>query len=246
MDPAEYERMFQVEDVHWWYQGMQEITRAMLDRYIPDGNSQNILDAGCGTGAAMSTYLKKYGVVTGIDISALALSYSRKRNIKFLARGSVLTLPFKSNGFDLVTCFDVLYERAVTNDFTAVNEFFRVLNPGGYILLRLPAYDWLRGQHDITTHTSRRYTAKMTARLLKESGFQLAHITYANMLLFPLAFTRRMFEKIWHAEPGSSDLSVNFGIMNGFFKQILGSEAPIAARFSLPYGLSIIALGRKP
>ncbi len=48
MDPVEYERMYQVEQSHWWYLGMQTITRAMLDRYV-NGSDAQILDAGCGT-----------------------------------------------------------------------------------------------------------------------------------------------------------------------------------------------------
>ena len=45
MDPTEYKRMYQAEQVHWWYLGMQAITRAMLDRYMQNGDMQ-ILDAG--------------------------------------------------------------------------------------------------------------------------------------------------------------------------------------------------------
>ena len=66
MDPTEYERMYQAEQVHWWYLGMQAITRAMLDRYMQNGDMQ-ILDAGCGTGGAMAACLPRYGQVTGCE-----------------------------------------------------------------------------------------------------------------------------------------------------------------------------------
>ena len=63
--------MFEVETAHWWYLGMEKITRAILNQWHPSKPNTSILDAGCGTGAAMSTYLADYGNVTGIDVSPL-------------------------------------------------------------------------------------------------------------------------------------------------------------------------------
>ncbi|NCP86684.1 MAG: hypothetical protein CO094_00785 [Anaerolineae bacterium CG_4_9_14_3_um_filter_57_17] len=148
MEPGEYERMFQVETRHWWYLGMQTITRSLLNRFLAPTASRKILDAGCGTGAAMSTYLAEYGNVTGMDFSPLALKGCQTRNLSWLAQASVTAVPFSAESFDLITSFDVLYERAVASDTLALTEFFRVLRPGGLLLLRLPAYNWLRGQHD--------------------------------------------------------------------------------------------------
>ena len=246
MEPQEYELMFEVETAHWWYLGMEKITRAVLDQWYSVGSKSSILDAGCGTGAAMSTYLADYGHVTGIDVSSLALGFCRKRNLTSLALASVSNIPFPPESFDLITSFDVLYERAVLNDLAALTEFFRVLRPGGLTLLRLPAYDWLRGQHDLTIHTARRYTAPQVARLLRDSGFQPLHVTYANTFLFPLALAKRLLERIFLPAPSSSDLSVNVGMLNGLFKHILASEAFFVSRIGLPFGLSVIALARKP
>jgi SAM-dependent methyltransferase len=247
MEPVEYERMYHAETRHWWYLGMAAITRAILNRYVsPIPSALKILDAGCGTGAAMSAFLFDYGIVTGCDISPLALSFCRARNLTRLARASVMEIPFPADGFDLVTSFDVLYERAVTSDSAALAEFFRVLRPGGFLLLRLPAYNWLRGQHDRAIHTARRYTASQVARLLTSNGFRLAHITYANAFLFPLALAKRLLERAWPPNPDSSDLSIQTGAFNSLFRHILSSEAPLAARTGQPFGLSVIALGQKP
>jgi SAM-dependent methyltransferase len=246
MEPDEYKRMYYAENEHWWYLGMEAITRAVLNRFIPPQQNLKILDAGCGTGAAMSKYLAGYGTVTGFDISPLALNYCRARNLMPLILASVMEIPIQSGHFNLVTSFDVLYECAVTDHSIALDEFFRVLRPGGHLLLRLPAYNWLRGQHDLATHTARRYTVSRVTRLLSDSGFHPLHITYANTFLFPLVAAKRFLERIWLPAPNSSDLSVDVGALNSLFKQILNSEAPLAARGGLPFGLSIIALGQKP
>lgn len=247
MDPLEYERMYHVEDEHWWYRGMEAITRSILSHYVRRQNQNRIeiLDAGCGTGAAMASYLANFGPVTGLDFSPIALRFCVERGLVNLAQASVTEIPFRSEAFDLVTSFDVLYERGVTNDSNALNEFNRVLRPNGFLLLRLPAYDWLRGHHDVTIHTARRYTAAQAAKLLGNSGFQVVHITYANTILFPLAVLKRLSEKLWPPEPESSDLSIKFGAFNKFLKLILSCEAPFATRVNIPFGLSVIVLGQK-
>lgn len=236
--------MYQVEDRHWWYLGMEAITRSFLDRWVHIPNPR-ILDAGCGTGAAMTTYLAEYGEVTGVDLYPQALEFCRKRNAPRLARASVLNLPFAPASFELVTSFDVLYERAVSSEGTALREFFHVLSAGGYILLRLPAYDWLRGQHDERVHTNRRYTKKLVKELLEQSGFSVEHLSYANTFLFPLAVAKRLSERIFPPKDNQSDLSLNAGRFNTILKNILASEAPFVAQTSLPYGLSVFAVGRK-
>jgi ubiquinone/menaquinone biosynthesis C-methylase UbiE len=235
--------MYQVEDHHWWYLGMQGITRAVLQQWMPLPAGR-ILDAGCGTGAAMTTYLADYGTVTGVDLYAEALKFCRKRNASRLSRASVLKLPFASSTFDLVTSFDVLYERAVINESAALSEFSRVLKPNGRILIRLPAYDWLRGQHDKNVHTNRRYTKSLVRQLVEQSDLMVEHISHANMLLFPLAVIKRLSERIFPSK-GKSDLALNHGIFNAFFKNILAAEAPFVARSGLPYGLSIFVVCRK-
>lgn len=246
MEPAEYERMYRAESRHWWYLGMQNLTQALWRRFLPPVAGLKILEAGCGTGSGMQTYLTQSARVVGFDLSPHALKFCQLRAGLSVAQASVAEIPFKTNHFDLVTSFDVLYERAVASDAAAVSEFFRVLRPGGYLLLRLPAYDWLRGQHDLTIHTARRYTAPQLVQLITASGFRCLHVTYANTFLFPLALAKRLLERIWPAAPDSSDLSVQVGPFNRLFQRILSSEAFLAARSGLPFGLSVIVLGQKP
>ena len=236
--------MYQVEERHWWYQGMEAVTRAVLNRWVHIPQPR-ILDAGCGTGAAMTTYLAEYGKVTGVDLYPQALDFCRKRKAPRLACASVLNLPFASASFELVTSFDVLYERAVSSDVVALAEFFRVLTPTGRILLRLPAYDWLRGQHDKRVHTNLRYTKKLVKELLEQNGFVVEHLSYANTWLFPLALIKRLSERIFPPKDNQSDLALNAGVFNNILKFILASEAPFTAHIGLPYGLSVIAVGRK-
>ena len=259
--------MFQVELEHWWYLGMQQITRALLNKWYCARTDLKILDAGCGTGAAMSTYLSNYGRVTGFDLSPVALHYCRKRlaplsasnvpsivndvppivnKVPSIVRACITQIPFPSHSFDLAASFDVLYESSVSDDLTALQELARVLITGGRLLIRLPAYPWLRGQHDTVVHTARRYTSGQLKRLLEHSGLVIEHITYANTVLFPIAALKRLSERFFQQTKPISDLALQTGPFNRLFQWILMLEAGPAAGPGLPYGLSVIAVGRKP
>jgi len=246
MEPIEYERMYHAENQHWWYLGMASITCAILNQYFYQTKNLNILDAGCGTGAAMSTYLKDYGKVTGFDISQLALKLCKLRNLTSFSLASISEIPYRRESFDLITSFDVLYEQAVIKDTDTMKEFYRVLCPGGFVLLRLPAYDWLRGRHDVAIHTARRYARHNIAKLLEDVGFRTICLTYTNTFLFPLALAKRLLERIWLPAPDASDLNLSVGRFNSLFRRILSSEAPLATCMVLPFGLSVVALGQKP
>jgi SAM-dependent methyltransferase len=243
MDPKEYETMFALEDRHWWHVGMQRITTTLLAHLYPPGADLCILDAGCGTGAAMR-YLSAYGSVTGCDLSDLALGFCRQRGLVRLAQSTVMSLPFCDRFFDLVVSLDVLYHRDVGDYHHALREFHRVLKSGGRLFLRLPAYNWLRGRHDVAIHTSRRFTAPELHQALTTAGFAVEKASYANTLLFPIALGKRLLERA--VRPGNgSDVHANPSWQDAFLARFLFAEARWLAHHSLPFGLSVVMIGRK-
>lgn len=246
MEPSEYRTIYDLEDRHWWYVGMRRITLALLDESYGRRHDLDILDAGSGAGGAM-TWLARYGRVAGIDYSPLALDLSRQRGLARLSRASVTALPFAAASFDLVTSFDVLYHRDVGDPAVALRQFHRVLRPGGRVLLRLPAYDRLRGRHDDVIHTARRFTAGQLAGLLERAGFAVERLSYADTLLFPLAFSKRLLESaLPHGQPAHSDIIPNPRWVDVALSAVLGAEAAVLRRHALPFGLTVIALGRVP
>lgn len=244
MKPSEYDTMFAVEERHWWYVGMQHITTALLEEIYPSESDLNILDAGCGTGATMG-YLAHFGRVTGCDLSTLALSYCQQRGLTRLSEASVMSLPFAGNSFDLVTSFDVLYHRAVEVEMVALRDFWRVLKPGGRLLLRLPAYNWLRSHHDEVIHTRRRFNARELGHMLSASQFTVEKLSYANTILFPLAVVKRLSERLMPVEDKHSDIHENPEWQDDWLARILDVEASWLRKHDLPYGLSVVAVGRK-
>lgn len=247
MEPSEYQMMFTVEDRHWWYVGMQQISVNLLRQFYPHPQpaSRQILDAGCGTGAAMG-YLSPFGQVFGFDYSPLALQFCRQRGLHNLYQGSVCELPFENGRFDLITSFDVLYHRTITDYYIPLAEFYRVLKPGGRLFLRLPAYNWLHAHHDQVVHTVRRFTVSELRHAFHKIGFLPEKLSYANTLLFPLALGKRLAERLRPPQGTTSDVKPNPPWQDNLLVHFLRAEAQWLNRFNLPTGLTVIAIGRKP
>lgn len=237
--------MARVEDTHWWYQGMAALTLALLRRFRPHPGPLRLLDAGCGTGGALAGYLGRLGEGIGCDIADDAIRYSSQRGLDRLARASVLRLPYRDGTYDLVTSLDVLYERAVCDDGIALVEMARVLRPGGVLLTRVPAHDWLRGQHDHATHTARRYARLTLRRLIEQTGLRLTHLTYANALLFLPVAAKRLLERLLRPPTSTSDLDWDAGPFAPWLRRWLELEGRLAAKHSVPLGLSLVAVAVK-
>ena len=236
--------MYQVESRHWWYWGMEHITCTLLDRVVGRRGDLRILDAGCGTGAVM-LYLARYGQVTGFDFAVEALQFCRKRGLQPLTQASVADVPYADNAFDVVVSFDVICEQSIADDRAALRELARVLKPGGHLLLRLPAYRWMRGKHDAAVHLKHRYTAGEIKQKFSQTGFAAERLSYANMFLFPLVAAKRFTEPIFSRHQTGSDLTIDPGPLNGVFRALLNAEAPLIRSVGLPFGLTAVALGRK-
>jgi SAM-dependent methyltransferase len=244
MNPQEYANIYQHEDHHWWYRGMRRISSALLAQHCPaPWGGWRVLDAGCGTGGIL-TYLAPYGRTCGIDASALALGFARCREHRHLAQASVEALPFPDATFDLVVSFDVLQHASIGDDRRAARELARVLRPGGWLLLRLPAYDWLRSAHDAFVHTRHRYTAGEVSRLIAGAGLALRRLTYANTLLFPLIAARRLVGRL--SADAHSDVTPLPAPLNRLLEAALAVEARWLRTRSFPFGLTVVALAQKP
>jgi SAM-dependent methyltransferase len=239
----EYARMHDAEERQWWYAGMRAISAALLDKHlVPAETGRRILDAGCGTGSTLE-HFRGRGRAVGVDLSEDALRFCRSGGLSAV-RASVLSLPFGPAAFGLVTSFDVLYHRWVTDDRAAVSELARVLAPGGLLLVRVPALKMLWGAHDEAVLSRHRYTRGEVEALLRGAGLDVLELTYANFLLFPVLLLRRTLDRLTGRH--GSDVSFLPRPVEAAFLGLLRAEAWMVRRVQLPIGASVLALARKP
>lgn len=244
MEISEYKNIFDNERSHFYYVGTHNAVIKFLDLYLSKRRNNIILDAGCGTGELMKN-LSKFGKVYGIDINDEALKFTSKNHIKNVKKASITNIPFQDNKFDVVVSIDVLYHKAVKNDLEAFNEFKRVLKPGGILIIKSPAHDWLRGSHDVVIHTKRRYSKIQLVDRLKKTGFETLKLSYINISLLPIAIIKRLSESILKSKP-SSDVGKLPKLVNNTFLGLYNWETRIITKTTIPFGLSLFAIARKP
>jgi SAM-dependent methyltransferase len=172
-----------------------------------------------------------------LDLAKAAVDLARRHEELAIVRGSVGDLPFVKNSFDLVTSFDVLYHRAVGDDAAAVKEVARVLRPDGWFLLRLPAFEFLRSNHDRVVHTERRYRAAQVRGLVEGARLRVRRLTYAN------SFIRAALKRVWertrpHDEP-RSDVQATPTLVNKALTGVLNLGSTLLRNWDLPVGVSV-------
>ena len=245
MRDDEYRAMFELEQSLWWYQGMREITASLLGENLNKKNGLRVLDVGCGTGYSMSWLRHRFNSpdVYGVDLFYQAAALWRLNDIDTAAIASADALPFRADEFDLLTCFDVIYQLSKEDAKRATAEFFRVLKNGGTLFIREPAYEWMRGSHDKVVATKHRFTRTRLKDLLVSQGFKIKRATYANSLLFPAAMPHRFLSRLKGGD--ESDVKPVHPLMNKTFAAALKLEARLLSRLSFPFGLSVIILAEK-
>src|SRR5260370_27114978 len=244
MEREQYAIMARREERHWWYAGMRRVALAVLEGAIDGRAGLRILDAGCGTGGTTAE-LRRFGDVVGVDLAWAALEPARGRGLSALARASIESLPFGPATFDVATSFEVVYHLGVANDLSALKEIRRVIKPGGLFLLRVPAHDWLRGEHDRLVHTRHRYSRGEVSRKLAGTGFRVERLRWANTLLFVPAVAQRLLERTNGHDPagaGEPDLWQPPAPINALLESAVAVEALAIPRgVPFPFGLSLLA-----
>lgn len=102
--------------------------------------SNKVLDIGCDGGYYTSLLAKKSKLTIGVDYSPSLLgqammSYKGGDRLEFVLMDA-LHLGFADRSFDAVTSFDVIEH--LMNDDEFLDEIYRVLKPGGFILITTP------------------------------------------------------------------------------------------------------------
>ncbi len=235
--------MYRVEDVHWWYRALRALILWAWKAHAQTPSGR-ILDIGCGTGANLAMFNGE-AVATGVDYSEAALNRCRQRGLTRLARADAGSLPFASDLFDGLLLIDVLYHRDVSNMAGALGEAERVLSPGGVLLANVPAYQWLYSSHDEAIHTGHRFTRSELVSLLRSAGLEPIRTTYWNTILFPAIALLRLWRR--RSAHGTSDLAgYTDKPIARLLQGILALERAAIRIGNLPFGLSILAVARKP
>jgi len=234
MERVVYDRMAEVDELHWWYRARREVLQSLIERLIRPPADARILEVGCGTGHNLKM-LERFGTVDAIEIDAEARKIAQKRLGRTISSARLPGLRGIAKAhYDLVAALDVVEH--IDDDRATLDALASCLKPGGKLLLTVPAHQWMWSKHDELNHHKRRYSKRALRELIRGSPLKIDSIGYFNSLLFPLAVVARL------VGGGGGDDRLPPKPVNYLFERVFAAERRLVGAVPLPPGLSLFAV----
>jgi len=246
MEPHYEQHYHQVEARHWWFRARRDMVLRLV-RQRASGPGCRILDVGCSSGLLLLRLQREgYRGVRGIDASSDGVRLCREAGL----RADVMDAhapDFPDATFDGLTASDVLEH--LEHDAAALAEWRRVLKPGGWLILFVPAFMWLWTGHDTVNRHFRRYTRAQLVQRLADAGFEVERSSYWNTGLFlpvaALRLMRRCFRRDPNVSDAASDMFLPPGWVNALLRGWLGLENRLLGTgINAPVGVSVFVTAR--
>ncbi len=238
MERVVYDRMAELDEVHWWYTARRRILASLIERVVRPPTDARILEVGCGTGHNLKM-LGQFGTVDGIEIDDAARAIAEKRLGHSISSARLPELSgIKRGYYDLAAALDVVEH--IDDDRATIAALASCLKPGGKLLVTVPAHQWMWSAHDELNHHKRRYSKAGLRRLIEGSPLRLERIGYFNSFLFPLAVGARLAAKLTGRGGGDDRLPPK--PVNYLFERVFAAERPLVGTVPLPTGLSLFAV----
>lgn len=143
LDHNFWKKYFSVYDVLNIVIPYQELLNKLVDE-LEIKRGDLILDAGSGTGNLAILIKDKGGKVVGVDFIQEGLDLHKKKDNKAIVFQCDLTgtLPFNDDYFDKIVSNNVIYTIAPEKRNAVMKEFYRVLKPGGRIVISNVKEGW--------------------------------------------------------------------------------------------------------
>lgn len=238
MERQVYDRMAELDQLHWWYRARRKVVSSLIERVVRPAPGSRILEVGCGTGHNFPM-LEQFGTVEAIEVDPAARTMAEKRLGKPVGLAPLPDLDgVPDASFDLIGSFDVIEH--IADDAAALAGIARCLKPGGKFVMTVPAHQWMWSAHDVVNHHQRRYSKSSLEALIRRSPLKLEKLGYLNSFLLPVAIAARTAGKVTGKDDGDDTLPP--GPLNTALEKIFAQEARLIGRVPLPPGLSLWAV----
>ena len=143
-----------------------------VKKYIPSDNAV-IMEIGCSSGFLIQDLVKFFpqAVIIGADVVKAPLyQLARKFPGIPLLRFDLLRCPLPDQSVDVLIMLNVLEH--IEDDLGALQKAFNLLNPGGILIIEVPASPGLYSDYDRELRHFRRYRAARVIQQIDYCRFQ--------------------------------------------------------------------------
>lgn len=192
------------------------------------------LDIGCGDAFLANSLCErlKLKMIDGIDINLSSdqiISFSQKNeNVHLYNTYDSL------QSYDLIILSDVIEH--ISDDTTFLKDIAaNYLNPQGYILITVPAFQFLYSSHDVFLGHYRRYDLKQLTLLVNQLDINIISSGYFFLTLLPIRFFSLFYEVCFPKKKTSNEGIGNWNsgiILSKFLEYVLISDAHLLLKLS--------------
>ena len=242
-DPELFEPLAQVEERSFWFRARNRLIVSTIARHFPGARS--LLEVGCGSGVVLAALRDAFPALrlVGGELYAEGLEVARRRlHDVELVELDARQIPYDGE-FDVVGAFDVLEH--VDDDASVLAQMTRAARPGGGVLVLVPQHPWLWSRYDVAVEHRRRYTRRDLVAKARRAGLEVEAVTSFVTTLLPAIAAARVADRF---KPETDPLAnLHPGPLNAIFERLLDGERMLVERgVSLPFGGSLLLVGRKP
>ena len=252
MQTEQFQLHHRMEETHWWFNARREILKRLIRRLLPP-QGQLIADIGCGTGGNLGALAADYRCF-GWDPSEEAVKLARRKYPSVVFHTGPLEQALSSlpQPPDLILANDVLEH--VEGDREFLSKLVELLNPGGHLLITVPAGMELWSPHDVNVGHFRRYTRPQLEKLWADEPVEARLVSYFNARLYPVVRCVRMLTRKTGRAAGEAqtDFKTPPAPVNRLLERIFAGEASVLSDLldhkrsnGFTHGVSLIALLQK-
>lgn len=244
MQKSVYENYRLLEETHWWFVGRKKIISALLQQKMIPHHNARALDIGCGTGFLTSLVAEMSDSIYCVEMASEMINIL-KHKIKnaHIIQGWWPNIKIDQT-FTLITLFDSLEH--IEDDKAALKKIESVLEPGGVVVITVPAYQFLWSEHDVINQHKRRYSKELMRTTINEStGLTILRLTYFSSVLFIPIVLIRLLKNVFRVHTNGSDIIPLPNILNKTLAWLFGIEANLLRWTNLPFGISLLCIAQK-
>ncbi|HMQ63711.1 MAG TPA: methyltransferase domain-containing protein [Flavilitoribacter sp.] len=246
MDKTYEKQYHQLERTHFWFVARRKKVISLMEI----GAGKKYLDIGCSSGFLLSELIDSGAApdqVYGVDISDEAIAACKAKGLDQVFKMDATRIELPENHFDYIVASDCLEH--LNEDRRALDNWQKLLKPGGRLILFVPAYMFLWSPHDVVNHHFRRYTSKELTGKVLDAHFTVQRHGYWNFTLFlPILFyrlLRKALQKLGRLESPDADLKPSPAIVNRILLGLLRAENVLTRYLRFPFGVSVYCIAGK-
>ena len=241
MDKRHFDELIQLENTYWWHVAKRQLAVDLLQTYFPPPG--RLVEAGIGSARNLLAFQELGYHVTGLDIAPEAVDRGHQCGLHDIRQHDVCSpWPIEGESSRVAVMLDVLEH--VADPVQVLRYAAATLEPGGGLVITVPAYPQLYGDWDRRLGHVRRYTRRQFRSQAAEAGLSVVWTGHWNAFTLPAALVSRGLDRLLRRDRPPLFPRVTPSV-NRLLLGCARVERWFLYRVGIPFGLSIVGVLKK-